>query len=143
MGLSFITEGAIPFAAKKPKVIIPSIMLAGAIGSMLVAAFQITLPAPHGGIFVFPLIKSEIFTSIGMQIGMGITLYIFSILVGSLVGAFNIYILTKYYNKKEGVTLEEVEPRKISLSIKGKKKYSDKKHLVKNKKISKTKRKNE
>jgi PTS system fructose-specific IIC component len=52
MGASFITEGAIPFAAADPLRIIPSIMAGSAVTGALSMAFDVTLRAPHGGIFV-------------------------------------------------------------------------------------------
>lgn len=56
MGLSFITEGAIPFAAADPARAIPSFFLGGALAGGLTGLFGIKLMAPHGGIFVFGLI---------------------------------------------------------------------------------------
>lgn len=53
LGASFISEGAIPFAAADPLRVIPSMMLGGAVTGGLVMAFDVTLKAPHGGIFVF------------------------------------------------------------------------------------------
>jgi len=53
LGLSFISEGAIPFAAADPLRVIPSMMAGGAVTGALVMAFDVTLKAPHGGIFVF------------------------------------------------------------------------------------------
>lgn len=52
LGLCFISEGAIPFAAKDPMRVIPSCILGGAVAGALVAFFSITLAAPHGGVFV-------------------------------------------------------------------------------------------
>jgi PTS system fructose-specific IIC component len=52
LGLSFITEGAIPFAAADPARVIPSIMLGSAVTGGLAMALDVTLRAPHGGIFV-------------------------------------------------------------------------------------------
>jgi len=52
LGLSFITEGAIPFAAADPARVIPSIMLGSAVTGGLAMAMDVTLRAPHGGIFV-------------------------------------------------------------------------------------------
>ena len=52
MGASFITEGAIPFAAADPLRVIPSIMAGSAVTGGLAMAFDVTLRAPHGGIFV-------------------------------------------------------------------------------------------
>jgi PTS system fructose-specific IIC component len=53
LGASFISEGAIPFAAADPFRVIPSMMAGGALTGALVMAFDVTLKAPHGGIFVF------------------------------------------------------------------------------------------
>jgi PTS system fructose-specific IIC component len=53
LGASFISEGAIPFAAADPFRVIPSMMFGGAITGALIMAFDVTLKAPHGGIFVF------------------------------------------------------------------------------------------
>ncbi len=53
LGASFISEGAIPFAAADPLRVIPSMMTGGAVTGALVMAFDVTLKAPHGGIFVF------------------------------------------------------------------------------------------
>lgn len=55
LGISFITEGAIPFAAADPLRVIPSIMLGSAVTGALSMAFGATLKAPHGGIFVLPI----------------------------------------------------------------------------------------
>jgi len=53
LGASFISEGAIPFAAADPLRVIPSMMFGGAVTGALIMAFDVTLKAPHGGIFVF------------------------------------------------------------------------------------------
>lgn len=53
LGASFISEGAIPFAAADPLRMIPSMMAGGAVTGALIMAFDVTLKAPHGGIFVF------------------------------------------------------------------------------------------
>ncbi|MEH7220372.1 PTS fructose transporter subunit IIABC, partial [Bacillus toyonensis] len=69
MGASFITEGAIPFAAADPIRVIVSCVVGSSIAGALSMLFQITLPAPHGGLFVIALVNKPL-------------LYIFSILVG-------------------------------------------------------------
>jgi len=74
MGLSFITEGAIPFAAGDPLHVIPACAVGSAIAGALTMMFDCTLMAPHGGIFVVPTIGNA---------GM----YIVSILVGAVIGA--------------------------------------------------------
>ena len=75
LGASFITEGAIPFAAGDPLRVIPSIMVGSAITGGLSMAFNATLPVPHGGIFVFWAID-------------GVFPYILSIIAGMIVTAF-------------------------------------------------------
>ena len=74
MGLSFITEGAIPFGAADPARAIPSFMVGSAVTGALVGAFGIKLMAPHGGIFVFALTSNWI-------------LYLVAIVSGLLFGA--------------------------------------------------------
>jgi PTS system fructose-specific IIC component len=73
LGASFITEGAIPFAAADPLRVIPSCMLGSAFTGGLVMAFGNTLRAPHGGIWVTPLISSPLLYLLAIAIGMVIT----------------------------------------------------------------------
>lgn len=75
MGLSFITEGAIPFAAADPGRVIPAAVIGSAVAGALTMMFHIGLPAPHGGVFVIPVVKGNPF------------LYLLAILVGSIVTA--------------------------------------------------------
>ncbi len=82
MGLSFITEGAIPFAASNPLRVIPSCAIGAGIAGGLSMFFNCTLRAPHGGIFVLPIIGN---------FGM----YLVSILVGSIVGCLILLALLK------------------------------------------------
>lgn len=83
MGASFITEGAIPFAAADPGRVIPSIVVGSAIAGALTMMFNIGLPAPHGGIFVIPIVKGNPL------------LYIAAILIGSFVTAIMLGFLKK------------------------------------------------
>lgn len=83
MGASFITEGAIPFAAADPARVIPSIIVGSAIAGGLTMLFNIGLPAPHGGLFVIPIVKGNPW------------FYILAILIGSLVTAFMLGALKK------------------------------------------------
>lgn len=69
LGASFITEGAIPFAAADPFRVIPSIMLGSAVTGSLSMAFGATLRAPHGGIFVLPLIGSPLLFLVALVAG--------------------------------------------------------------------------
>ncbi|WPC38613.1 fructose-specific PTS transporter subunit EIIC [Brachyspira hyodysenteriae] len=73
MGLSFITEGAIPFAASDPIRVIPSCMIGAAISGALTMAFHIELRAPHGGIFVLPIVNNPIMYLIAIVVGSVIT----------------------------------------------------------------------
>lgn len=75
MGLSFITEGAIPFAASDPIRVIPASVIGAAIAGGLSMFFGVLLPAPHGGIFVFPVVTNPV-------------MYLVSVVIGSLVTAF-------------------------------------------------------
>jgi fructose PTS system EIIBC or EIIC component len=86
MGLSFITEGAIPFAAADPFRVIPALMAGSAVAGALSMAFNIGLRAPHGGFFVVPLVEN------------GALMYTLAILVGALVTALLIGILKKPVN---------------------------------------------
>lgn len=80
LGASFITEGAIPFAAADPLRVIPSAMAGGAVTGALSMVFECTLRAPHGGIFVLPLIGNPV-------------LYLLAILAGTAVSAALIILL--------------------------------------------------
>ncbi|UUN27393.1 fructose-specific PTS transporter subunit EIIC [Streptomyces sp. FIT100] len=80
LGASFITEGAIPFAAADPLRVIPSVMAGGAVTGALSMAFGCTLRAPHGGIFVVPLIGNPV-------------LYLVAILAGTAVSAGLVILL--------------------------------------------------
>lgn len=88
MGLSFITEGAIPFAAADPLRVIPSCVVGSTVTGALTMAFDCTLRAPHGGIFVVPTIGNPL-------------MYLVSILVGAVVGCVVLSILKKPLKKGE------------------------------------------
>jgi len=85
MGLSFITEGAIPFAAADPMRVIPSIMVGSAVAGALSMIFSCALRAPHGGIFVL-LIPNAV-SNLGM--------YIVAIAAGTIVTAIMLSVLKK------------------------------------------------
>lgn len=82
MGLSFITEGAIPYAAADPMRVIPSCMVGAAVAGGMSMAFDCTLMAPHGGIFVFAVVGNW-------------AMYLLSLVVGSLVGMLMLALLKK------------------------------------------------
>ncbi len=73
LGASFITEGAIPFAAAHPLRVIPSTMIGSAVTGALVMGFGNELRAPHGGIFVLPLVSSPVLYVIAIVIGTVVT----------------------------------------------------------------------
>lgn len=101
MGLSFISEGAIPFTTKKPKLLVPANVIGAAITGVICGALSITISAPHGGIFVFALVKSSLFTDNTLSIALGITFYALAIIIGSIASMFTIYLLSKLYDKKD------------------------------------------
>ncbi len=70
MGLSFITEGAIPFAAADPVHVIPSLVIGSAVSGALSMLFGCTLMAPHGGIFVFATVGKWYFYLLALAIGV-------------------------------------------------------------------------
>ncbi|KPI00960.1 PTS system, fructose subfamily, IIC subunit [Actinobacteria bacterium OK074] len=82
LGASFISEGAIPFAAADPLRVIPSSMVGGAITGALSMAFGATLRAPHGGIFVVPLIGNPFLYLIALVAGVCVTTTIVVFLKG-------------------------------------------------------------
>ncbi|MFJ5680846.1 fructose-specific PTS transporter subunit EIIC [Streptomyces sp. NPDC093097] len=73
LGASFITEGAIPFAAADPLRVIPSAMAGGAVTGALSMAFGCSLRAPHGGIFVVPLIGRPLLYLLAIAAGTAVT----------------------------------------------------------------------
>ena len=82
MGLSFITEGAIPFAAQDPLRVIPSCLIGSAIAGGLSMAFGCTLRAPHGGLFVLPTIGNPV-------------MYLAAVVIGAVVGCVILGVLKK------------------------------------------------
>ncbi|MFC4786663.1 PTS fructose transporter subunit IIABC [Nocardioides sp. MAHUQ-72] len=92
LGASFITEGAIPFAAADPLRVIPSIMAGSAVAGGLAMAMDVTLRAPHGGIFVL--------FAVGHVLG-----FLIALVAGTLVAAFSVVAL-----KSLGESDAELEP---------------------------------
>ncbi|MDX3385569.1 fructose-specific PTS transporter subunit EIIC [Streptomyces niveiscabiei] len=82
LGASFISEGAIPFAAADPLRVIPASMAGGAVTGALSMAFDATLRAPHGGIFVVPLIGNPFLYLIALAAGVGVTTTLVILLKG-------------------------------------------------------------
>lgn len=86
MGLSFITEGAIPFAAGDPIHILPPCIVGSAVAGALSMAFKCGLPAPHGGIFVIGVITNPV-------------QYLISVAVGAVIGMIVMSFTKKPLNK--------------------------------------------
>ncbi|MBX4178703.1 PTS fructose transporter subunit IIABC [Streptomyces geysiriensis] len=82
LGASFISEGAIPFAAADPLRVIPSSMVGGALTGALSMAFGATLRAPHGGIFVVPLIGNPLLYLVAIAAGVCVTTALVIVLKG-------------------------------------------------------------
>ena len=94
MGACFITEGAIPFAASDPLRVIPACAVGSAVSGALSMVFQCALPAPHGGVFVFPLISNVVW-------------YILSLAIGSAVGMLLLALFKKSKRERPARTAEK------------------------------------
>ena len=100
LGASFITEGAIPFAAGDPLRVIPALMVGSAVTGALVMSFGNESRAPHGGIWVVGLISKPV-------------LYIIAILIGTAVTAAGVIIL-KTAGRKEAADIEPAASRQAT-----------------------------
>jgi len=80
MGLSFITEGAIPFASEDPLRVIPSCIVGSALAGGLSMFFGCTLMAPHGGIFVFPVVGNPLWYIVALLAGSAATMMMLGLL---------------------------------------------------------------
>lgn len=85
MGLAFITEGAIPYAAADPVHVIPSCIIGSGVAGAISMLFKCTLMAPHGGIFVFPVVGNAIY-------------YVVALVVGTIVSALLLGVTKKKIN---------------------------------------------
>lgn len=90
MGLSFITEGAIPFAASDPLHVLPACVIGSAAAGALSMAFHCTLMAPHGGIFVFPTVGHPF-------------IYLLALVIGSAVGCVLLGLFKKGAKENERI----------------------------------------
>ena len=80
MGLAFITEGAIPYAASDPLHVIPACVIGSGIAGAMSMAFKCTLMAPHGGIFVVPVIGNPWMYLIALVVGMAVSTVLLGVL---------------------------------------------------------------
>lgn len=97
LGAAFISEGAIPFAAADPLRVIPSMMAGGAVTGALVMAMDVTLSAPHGGIFVF------------FAVG-GILWFLLALAAGTIVSAVLVIAAKQFVKGKNSPTEAELDP---------------------------------
>ena len=97
MGLSFISEGAIPYTAEQPKKLIVCNLIGGAVTGIATGALQVGSLAPHGGIFVTPLLRCDLgfCNTEALRIGMGVTFFLGALLVGAAVEAVMIGVLSR------------------------------------------------
>jgi PTS system fructose-specific IIC component len=93
LGSTHITEGAIPFAARNPLLVIPILMLSSSISAILTFLFQVQVPAPHGGFLVLPVVTNAL-------------QWVAAILAGSVVGGF----LYGYAMQRRASTQQEPAP---------------------------------
>jgi PTS system fructose-specific IIC component len=94
LGASFISEGAIPFAAADPLRVIPSMMLGGATTGAIVAASGVELRAPHGGIFVFFAMN-------------GVLVFVLALIAGTIVGALAVTVAKSIGGRKTEAVPED------------------------------------
>lgn len=100
LGSTHITEGAIPFAAKKPLKVIPILMLGSSIAAILTYLFKVQVPAPHGGFIVLPIVTHAI-------------LWVVAILIGAVISGFLMSMDQKRTVAKE----QEADSEKLSTPL--------------------------
>ncbi len=112
LAVCFITEGAIPFAAADPKRTIPSIMVGSAITGAIVSGFGVTLAAPHGGGFVFPLLQIQdngknwfSIANHGASIGVAVLISVIALIIGSFISALILGFWRMHDVKNNKITL--------------------------------------
>lgn len=85
LGASFITEGAIPFAAAEPQTVLPSCVIGSSLAGAIVGYFGVSAPAPHGGIFILPAM-----VSLNQAL-----LFVVAVLIGAIIGGLILGIIKK------------------------------------------------
>ncbi len=109
MGLSFVTEGAIPYAASDPGRVLPSVMVGSGTAGALSMLFHCTLRAPHGGIFVIATVGNWYW-------------YLVSLVVGAVVGMLMLTLTKKNQATKEEIAAEKAEKKALKEAEKAAKK---------------------
>ncbi|MFC7395005.1 fructose-specific PTS transporter subunit EIIC [Scopulibacillus cellulosilyticus] len=118
LGSTHITEGAIPFAAKKPLKVIPMLMLGSSIAAILTYMFKVQVPAPHGGFIVLPIVKHAL-------------LWVLAILIGSIIGGFLMSVDQKRSAaKKQSDQEKQADSEQKSLSEQENQEDNDSKNLA-------------
>lgn len=107
MGLSFVTEGAIPFAAADPGRVLPSVMVGSGVAGALSMLFKCTLRAPHGGIFVIATVGHWYW-------------YLVALVVGAFVGMGMLFLTKKNQATKEEIKQEKAEKKAVKAAAKAK-----------------------
>ncbi|GAA1885853.1 fructose-specific PTS transporter subunit EIIC [Paeniglutamicibacter psychrophenolicus] len=102
LGASFISEGAIPFAASDPLRVIPASMVGGGITGAMIMGFHVVSQAPHGGIFVFFAMNNTW------------PMFLLSTLVGTVVSAVLVIVLKKFVRKPVAQAVAVAEPVKVA-----------------------------
>ncbi|RMC50965.1 fructose-specific PTS transporter subunit EIIC [Lactobacillus sp. ESL0228] len=95
LGSTHITEGAIPFAAKHPLWNIPAFMIGSAVASVLTYISRISVPAPHGGFIVLPLVNKPL-------------LWVLWIVIGSIISGALLALIASRFAKKDAISTENV-----------------------------------
>ena len=90
MGLAFITEGAIPYAAADPLHVIPACIIGSGAAGAVSMFFKCTLMAPHGGIFVFPVVGNAIY-------------YVIALVAGTIISTICLGLFKKVVFNYEGI----------------------------------------
>ncbi|WP_338969757.1 fructose-specific PTS transporter subunit EIIC [Spiroplasma endosymbiont of Labia minor] len=111
MGLCFVTEGAIPFMIKDPKRISVSAMIGGLFVGLTTGLFKLSVGAPHGGIFVFALMKTGInnpnYDLTASSIGIGIILAFGILIIGTIISSLILGFWRTHDIKKGSFVLDE------------------------------------
>ena len=101
LGSTHITEGAIPFAAKDPLRVLPTMMLGSSIAAVLTYMFGVQVPAPHGGFLVLPVVTGKV-------------AWVGSILLGSIVGGVILGLIQKRSVEKREAEVSAVEMKEVT-----------------------------
>lgn len=101
-GFSFISEGAIPLTAKYPKRLVLANLISAGLTGMISSLLGVTIAAPHGGIFVAPLLRTTLISNLnlGLIIFIAFIFWMLAIFIGALAGVLVIWLMHKY-NKNQ------------------------------------------